>query len=132
MPATNPLELKVKRRLLQKYLEDEHEMIVLKRQTIVDTPARGKKRGPVVDLPEQMFRLYPQVRRMSEETRDTPDGDIANVHWIMIGLWDADVKKADRFVWNGGKYDVKSVNPKREDRTAAMVIYRGEADDEPW
>lgn len=132
MPATNPVELQAKRRLLAEYLKEDHVMIALKRPAIVSTPAGGKKRGAPATLPEQMFRMYPIVRRQGEMTRDTPDGDIINYKYVLVGFHTADVKAADYFELNNKMYDVVSVEPHNEDRIWANVTYRGLASDESW
>lgn len=134
MVATNPIELRAKRRLLAEYLASDHILVSLKRAELVKTPAGGVRRDEdnAETLEPQMFRLYPQVRRMPDLTRDTPDGDITNQKWIMVGLYTADVKAADWFEHDGGLYDVVAVDPKREDRTACNVTYRGPASDEAW
>lgn len=127
-----PHELKVKRRLMAEYLRRDHIMLVLKRPTLEGTDAGGVVRGEPVDLDPQIFRLYPFIRRVSQYTRDTPDGDIINIRYVLVGLHTADVQAADFFHFDNGLYDVVSVDPMHEDRTVANVTYRGPADDFAW
>lgn len=132
MTATNPVELRIKRQLMLKYLKLDHVMLTLYRPMIETTPAGGKKRGAPQTLEPQMFRFYPFVRRMTQITRDTPDGDIINLRYVIVGLYTADVQAADYFEYDGGVYDVVSIDPMHQDRKAANVTYRGKASNEPW
>lgn len=132
MVATNPTELRLKRKIMREYILRDHIMISLKRPTIVDTPAGGKKQTAPTTLDPQMFRLYPFIRRVSQYTRDTPDGDIINIRYVLLGLYDADVKAADFFDLENGRYQVVSLDPMHDDRRVANVTYRGKTSDESW
>lgn len=132
MGVTNRTELRVKRNMFKVYLERDHIELALKRPILEQTDAGGVRRGPPIVLVPQKFRLYPFVRRMTRITRDTPDGDIINLGYVLLGLWDADVAASDYFEHDGGLYDIVSIDPKREDRVAANVTFRGPADDEAW
>jgi hypothetical protein len=126
MVARNATETRVQRRLTKKYNDAEPASISLIRPTIVITAAGGKKKDTKIPLPAQQFRLVPFKKRLTAITRDTPDGNIVNLAYVLIGEHDADVKPGDYFEWDGGMYDVISIEPNRSYRTAANVTYRGQ------
>lgn len=132
MAATNPVELRAKRRNMAAYLEADHTPIVLSRPKLTKTPAGGMVKGPYTALPSQKFRFYPLVRRLGDLTRDTPDGNINRRQWVLVGLHTADVQAGDRFILNGGQYEVDSVGDEAQDRKEANVTYHGLATDDAW
>lgn len=132
MVATNPTELRLKRKIMREYILADHVVIALKRPTITDTPAGGKIMGTPTTVDPQMFRFYPFIRRISQYTRDTPDGDIINIRYVLVGLYTADIKAADFFDMENGRYQVVSVDPMHDDRRVANVTYRGKTSDESW
>lgn len=127
-----PAELRIKRRLMAEYIRRDHEKIVLRRTNFIRSPAGGlipDPNNPYTDLPEQKFKFYPFIRRMTKNTLDTPDGEIQNVRYVIVGHHYADIKMGDRFEYEGGQYEVVSLDPHAEDRKAANVTYHGKADD---
>lgn len=131
MVAQSRTETRIQRRLLRKFLDAEPQYIGLMRPTLVRTPAGGLSKENPETLPDQLFRLVPFKKRLTSLTRDTPDGNIINLQYVLIGAHDADVKPADFFTHEGGIYDVISIEPNRQYRTAANVTYRGQ-EDEDW
>ena len=131
MPASNRTETRIQRQLLKKFLDAEPVELELWRPILVRTPAGGLVKGTPDIIPAQLFRLVPFKKRLTSVTRDTPDGNIINLPYVLVGLYDADVKPADYFEHNGGVYDVISIEPNREFRTACNVTYRG-LKDEVW
>jgi len=129
--ARNRQETRVQRRLLRKFVDAEPADIVLFRPTMTGTVAGGLVKGTPTPLAAQHFRLVPFKKRLTQITRDTPDGNIINLAYVLIGEWDADVKPGDYFEWENGVYDVLSIEPNRSYRTAANITYRGQSD-EVW
>jgi hypothetical protein len=127
-----PRELRVKRKLMAEYIRRDHVEIVLKRPNLIRSAAGGliqDPNNPFTTLDPQKFKFYPFIRRMTKNTMDTPDGEIQNVRYVIVGLYTADVKMGDRFIMDGGQYEVVSLDPHVEDRIAANVTYHGKADD---
>lgn len=124
--AVNRTETRMQRRLLKAFLDAEPADIELQRPTFVKTPAGGLKATvPAKTLSKQRFRLVPFKKRMTKITRDTPDGNIINLEYVLIGHHDADVKPGDYFEWNNQMYDVVSLEPRDDYRIAANISYRG-------
>lgn len=126
--AANRTETRMQRRLLRKYIDAEPVDVELLRPVLVETTAGGLRKDPPVRLPPQRVRLVPFKRRLVRITRDTPDGDIINLEYVLIGPHDLDVKVGDHFHADGGKYDVISIEPNRSFRTAVNITYRGPSD----
>lgn len=127
-----PRELAVKRRLMAEYIRRDHVMISLVRTNFVRSPAGGlipDPDDPETTLDPQAFKFYPFIRRMTKNTMDTPDGEIQNVRYVLVGLYDSDMKMGDKFIYDGGQYELVSMDPHAEDRRAANVTYHGKADD---
>lgn len=125
-------ELRAKRRLMAEYIRRDHVMISLIRTNFVRSPAGGlipDSVNPTTTLDPQAFKFYPFIRRMTKNTMDTPDGEIQNVRYVLVGLHTADIKMGDHFIHDGGQYEVVSMDPHAEDRKAANVTYHGQADD---
>lgn len=123
------VEERIQRNLLKEFIASEPSQVVFNRPVIIETDAGGKKQGPPTILPAQTVRLVPFVRRLSKMTRDTPDGNIINLQYVVVGRHDLDVKMADFFVHEDGIYDVVSIEPNRRFRTAVNVTYRGPNND---
>lgn len=123
--ARNRTEVRVQRRLTKELIKAETAEISLVRPTLTKTAGGGLKKDFDTNLPVQRFRLVPFKKRLTQMTRDTPDGNIINLAYVLIGEHDADVKPGDYFEWEGGMYDVISIEPNVSYRVAANITYRG-------
>jgi hypothetical protein len=130
--ASNPIEILVQRRLTSAYLKAEPIDVVFQRPTMINTPAGGMAQGTPTPIPAQRIRLIPFKRRLVELTRDTPDGNIIKEGYVVMGEPDLDIQAADEFTYNGGHYEVVSIEPNRSYRTIANATYRGEQVDGAW
>lgn len=132
--ASNPIENLVQRRLLRAFLDAERVEVVILRPTLTKTAGGGLRKDTPVKIPIQVFRLVPFKKRLTAMTRDTPDGNIINLPYVLLGYPDADVRAGDYFeVGDGvsiapGMYDVISIEPNRSYRTAVNVTFRGKND----
>lgn len=131
MAARNQTETRIHRKLTREFINAEPQRIKILRPNLVQTPAGGLTKSDPHPLEEQTFRLVPFKKRLTKMTRDTPDGNIINLEYVLIGEYDADVKPGDYFEFETGMYDVISIEPNRAYRTAANVTYRGK-NDETW
>lgn len=126
MTASNPVEVLVQRRQTEAYLKAEPQMIALSRPTPkVKTAAGGKVDGVADTLDPQMFRVVPFKRRVTESESNIVEGTVTVSTYVLVGRWDADVKKDDEFVLPDGRYKVESVEPGKSYRTLAILEYRG-------
>lgn len=125
MFKTRRSEVLAHRRVLRQFLHAEPLRIIIQRPTITTTAAGGKVKSNPQDLAPQTFRLIPFKKRLTTMTRDTPDGNIVNLPYVLLGEHDADVQPGDSFEHNGGIYDVVSIEPNTSYRVAANVTYRG-------
>lgn len=130
--AKNPVETIIQRRLIKAHIRAESVQLVLMRPTFVKTDSGGLKKGEPTPIAAQTMRLIPFKRRLTVITRDTPDGNIINLAYVLLGEHDADVEVGDFFQWDGGWYDVQSIEPNRAFRTAANITYRGKRVDDAW
>ena len=128
MVASNPTETRMHRRLLAAFLDADPVAIELQRPNLVHTAGGGLVKGESVTLPAQQFRLVPFKKRLTQQTRDTPDGNIINLPYVLLGEHDADVQPGDYFEYENQMYDVISIEPNTAYRVAANVTYRGDSD----
>ena len=132
MVAHNPTETRMQRKLILAHIRAEPAEVILMRPSMVKTPAGGLKKGPVTPQPKLVCRLIPFKKRLTKITRDTPDGNIINLEYVLVAEWNADIRPADYFEHEGAWYDVVSLEPNRAFRTAANITYRGAQVDDTW
>lgn len=125
-------ETRMRRGLVKAFIKADASELVLIRAEMVKTPAGGLKRGVGIPQPAQTCRLVPFKNRYTALTRDTPDGNIINLAYLLIGEWNADFQVGDIFQYNEAWYDVKSIEPHRLDRTGANITYHGQQVDDDW
>lgn len=113
------------RRQIDRMLDDEAVPIVFRRRTKVDTPGGGWKWGTETALPAQMVCLIPFKRRMTDFLINTEAGEVANLPYVLVGPHDLDIQEGDLFTYQGDEFEVKTIDFKREIRTAAQVDYHG-------
>lgn len=123
--SRNPVETRMQRKLLKEYIAAEPVEVELQRPIIEKTAAGGLKTTGFTRLPSQTARLVPFKRRLTAITRDTPDGNIIHLEYVLIGHYDMDVQPGDYFEAEGDRFDVISIEPNRAYRTACNITYRG-------
>lgn len=83
--------------------------------------------GRIADTPltlnAQRFRLIPQVD--AGLFRITADGRQVNPEFRLLGVYDADLQRGDRFDYNGATYEVVAIADKRDYQTKAEVTRVG-------
>ena len=128
----NRVEQRYHNKQIKAFVSADEVMIVLLRPSArTETAAGGRKEGPLVPLPAQKFRLTPFKRRLTHSTVSSEEGDVVNNSYILTtDDVNADIQKRDRFVLNGGNYEVMAVQPERTIKTQADVTYHGGGD--PW
>lgn len=130
--ASNRIENLVEKRQTTAYIRAEPVLLVLKRPSLVKTGAGGLRQGTPTPLPPQKVRLIPFKRRLTKLTRDTPEGDIINLPYVLMGFWDMNIKVGDEFEYEDGQYKVESIEPNRAFRTLANITYAGKQVDDDW
>lgn len=130
--AANPTEVRIQRRLILAHIKAKPVELILFRPVIEKTPAGGLKKGAGTPQPKILGRLIPFKNKLTAFTRDTPDGNIINLAYVLVSSWDADIKPGDYFQHEMAWYDVLSIEPDRSYRTAANITYRGEQIDDTW
>lgn len=131
-PASNPVELRVQRKITTAYIAAEPNEVVLNRPNYITTAGGGKRKdpnNPTTPLAPQKVRLVPFKKRMTIFNHDKPEGNVDNLPYVLIGEWDMDIEKSDELTWDGGRYKVHSIEPTRSFRTAANLSYTGEEED---
>ena len=121
----NPVERLMRRRNMQQYINEDPVDISFIRQIKTETPAGGWTVSDAPPLAPQRGRIIPAKRRYADMHVNTEAGQIALWPYILIGFHNMNIQEDDRFVWLGNTYQVKSIEPDREERTQAAIDFYG-------
>lgn len=99
------------------FIKSDPIYIIFSRPTLTETNAGGWVRGQPTTLTRQIFRLVPFKRRLSNMQITTTSGNTAKEEYVLVGLWNANVRRDDEFDYNGDHYRVVSIEPKSDDRS---------------
>lgn len=121
---SNPVELKIRRRQIAQFIREDPTSIRLVRREKIELNG-GWKWGPEVTLPEQITRIVPAKRRYGDATTNTEAGQVVNWPYILLGRYDMDIQEGDTFTYQGERFQVKSIEQDRDERTAAFLDYFG-------
>lgn len=125
----NRVELILRRRLCKVFIAADYVMVSFRRMAKIKTPAGSWTEIPVdPPLPPQKVRIIPSKRRYGTPFENTEAGRITSWPYLMMGPHDMDIAEEDVFEWNGATYVVKSIEPRREERTIAAIDFRGVPD----
>lgn len=117
------------RRQIDAIIRSDPSDVQFIRRTKVETASGGWKWvDPSTTLPEQTITLIPFKRRMTEFLVDTQYGPVPDLPYVIVGRYDLDVIEGDTFSLNGQYFIVKTIDVKREIRTAGQVDYYGVPD----
>lgn len=108
-------------------LSDPIDVRLHRREKIV-IPGSGWRWGAEVTLQPQQATLIPFKRRMTEFLVSTEIGEVPDLPYVLLGRWNFDVEVKDWFEVNGEKFEVKTLDLKKEVRIAAHVDYYGKND----
>lgn len=117
-------ELEIQRQLTLAFIAADSRSIVLSRSTITANNSGGYKRGTPVPLAAQTMRLIPSQDGSIE--RLTADGVAVSPSYMLMGRWDADLQRWDRFMLDGTEYEVVFVNQNTQYETKGEVAYLGD------
>jgi hypothetical protein len=116
-------ELALQRKLTKNFIKADSMNVVLMRSPMVSDGEGGTTRGAPVPLPVQVMRLIPAQDGAPE--RLTSDGVQISPKYMLMGVWDADMDRWDRFTVAGQVYEVVSVNQNLQYETKGEVAYLG-------
>lgn len=105
------------RQNMKEFIKADPISIVLTRPTLTHTAAGGYIKGAPATITRQQFRLVPFKRRLSNQQITTEMGNVALLDYVLVGYWNADIRRDDEFEYNGDNYRVVSIEPKADDRT---------------
>lgn len=115
----------MERRQIKAIIQADKVELVFLRSERIDDHAGSWYKGPVQALPPQECALIPFKRRMTEFLVNTELGNVPDLPYVLLGFHTLDVKRGDIFMFQGDKYEVQTIDIKREVRIAAHVDYFG-------
>lgn len=117
LPDEHDRELHYQRRNTTEFINGDPVPLVMFRGTRVRLPSGGYRNTdpePIGETP-QTFRLIPASDRMPE-IRDSNGRLVAPVY-ILLGEWDADMERWDRFQLNDAWFEIASpIRPEHSER----------------
>ncbi|MGX9924109.1 hypothetical protein ACWIG4_30145 [Streptomyces sp. NPDC002248] len=96
---------------MREFILSDSRQIRLQRPVFEKTPTGGYKKSAWEVLPEQTFRLVPYKRRLTDLVTSVADGEIPTLLYVLVGFWDADMKRMDEFELDGSYYRIQSLEP---------------------
>lgn len=124
---TAATERLIARRNTRAFIDADKVAVVLRRPTLVATPAGGHKSAGLVDLPPQTVRIVPLSGNVWDRSKVTTDeGNIIDVTMQLVGMPDLDVKKGDIFDANNDEWLVTHVSSEDGNRKSANIKQRDE------
>lgn len=119
VPASDT-ELEIQRRNTLAFIDANPIWVDLLPFDKVDTPDGGFKLTTGTPRASQKFRLLPQSDIMPQV--QTPDGVQLTPTYVLLGTWDCEMERWDKFFFNDVWYRI--VSPIRPDHTATQVYER--------
>lgn len=116
-------ELAIQRKQTAAFIASDSVAVVLERPVFVSDGAGGHTRGVPTLLPSQTMRLIPLQDGTTAQLN--ADGEMIEPSYMLMGRWDANIERWDRFMLEGHEYEVLSVNQNRQYECKAEVSYRG-------
>lgn len=127
--VTSRVETIAGRRQIAQMIEDDPTEVVLRRRERVEVPGGGWRWADPVDgtpLKPQTVKLIPFKRRMTQFLVGTELGPMADLPYVLLGYHDMDIQKDDLFTFEGGEFEVKTLDlSEPEIKLAAAIDYYG-------
>jgi len=122
-------EVRLRRANLLAFINADPVQISFVRYTETSDGAGGWVRNNPRTLPPQTMRLVPYKRRLTTLTMHTEHGDMPDVQYSLIGMWNCDVQRWDECQYNGAWYKVMGLEPNSErvefnDRVVILIDIR--------
>jgi len=121
----NPTEVLFRRRNVRAFIKADPVYVSFTRRVKTPSPAGGWTWVDSDPVAPQEGRLVPSKRRYADMTVNTEAGQVVLWPYLLLGYHDMDIQEGDHFVLNGQAYEVKSIEPDREERTVAAVDFFG-------
>lgn len=120
---SSAVELAVLRKQTKSFI-DENPISILLLRTVKSSDGAGGTTSAPADpaVDPQTFRKIIQTK--GNDARDI-DNERVRPEFVLIGLFDADIKSGDRFMLNAIKYKVEYVRDDRRYETWAEVVLDG-------
>lgn len=99
-------ELEINRENTKVFIDADPVSIALIPQTLTKTAGGGKKHTDEAPREQQTFRLIPQGDVMTQV--QTPDGIQLTPTYVLMGEWNAEMGRWDKFSLNGINYQIVS------------------------
>ncbi len=123
LPRLAAGELQVMRRNTRAFILADPRIIILQRRTRALDAAGGIERGPLADVPAQVFRLLPQEDGAT--ARVTAEGETATPEYMLLGMYDVDMQRWDVFEFDGRRYQILWISENRQYQVKGEVIHLG-------
>jgi hypothetical protein len=117
-------ELELQRQLTLAFIAADSFSVTLMRSTLTANNSGGYKRSAPTPLAPQTMRLIPSQDGSIE--RLTADGVAVSPSYMLMGRWDADMRRWDRFTLGGAEYEVVFINQNTQYETKGEVAYLGD------
>lgn len=114
-----PAELKAQRRNSLEFIRADGQMIDLLRPERTDDGAGGFITGEPIPVGAQLLRLLPQEDGATART--TAEGETATPQYILMGPWDADMKRFDEFQIGTTRYQVVYIDDRKYELKGEVV-----------
>lgn len=118
-------EIAICRKQTKHFINDHPESVTMTRGGGRKSDgAGGYTVTPGAPIDPQTVRLIPQDLRTGVQSRNV-DGEEVSPSYVILGEYNADIKKGDVFVKDNRNYEVTWVREDRRYETWAEVVYRG-------
>ena len=121
----SPSELRMQRSLTKMFIEADKEDIVLEPFSREANGSGGFRLVSQPPLAPQVMRLIPLSNTAFE--RNTLDGKAVTPNFMLMGEWDCEMARGNRFTLDGKRYEVVHVQEKRDYQTKGETVYLGDA-----
>lgn len=112
-------ELKAQRRVSLAFIEADVRMVDLLRSPRSDDGAGGVEVGEPVPIGAQRFRLLPQEDGATART--TAEGESATPEYMLMGAWNADMKRFDEFELDGVRYQIVYIDDRQYELKGEVI-----------
>jgi len=112
-------ELKAQQRISLAFIEADARDVILMRSPRTDDGAGGFVVGTPVPVGPQRLRLLPQEDGATERT--TAEGESATPQYMLMGPWNANMKRWDEFTLDGIRYQVVYIDDRKYELKGEVV-----------
>lgn len=114
-----PAELKAQRRNSIAFIEADAVWVDLLRAERTDDGAGGFLVGEALPVGAQRLRLLPQEDGATART--TAEGETATPEYMLMGPWNANMKRYDEFELNGVRYQIVYIDDRQYELKGEVV-----------